>query len=280
MTTPWQQVAAYGGVPVLLHDSVQVFDPRAAGAVVVSGSHTGGPASLHGAAIGARALIGNDAGGGKDGAGTAGLGEVERYRVAAAAVAHDSARIGDGEDTYRHGVISLVNRWAAESGVRPGQPAATGARLLAGWDPGPDRELPDAGEAHRTIVYREQPLRIVAVDSASQIGPELVGAIVFTGSHGGAVGGVGVKAAVAAAFFNDAGVGKDSAGQSRLPIMDTLGIPGATVSNDTARIGYGDETYRSGVLSAVNEAAVKAGLTVGMPAREAGDVLMLVLRDG
>jgi hypothetical protein len=62
----------------------------------------------------------------------------------------------------------------------------------------------------------------------------------------GAAGGVGVKAPVAAAFFNDAGVGKDEAGLSRLPLLDRMGIPGMTVSSDSARIGFGDETYRRG----------------------------------
>ena len=103
--------------------------------------------------------------------------------------------------------------------------------------------------------------------------------IVFTGSHGGAVGGVGVRHRVAAAVFNDAGGGKDEAGMSRLPLLDEMGIPAATVSNSSARIGFGDETYERGVLSAVNRTAEVLGVTVGMTSREAADLLVAALKE-
>jgi hypothetical protein len=266
---PWRPVAEYPGGVVLLHDSIQVFDDRAAGAVIVTGSHMGTPASLFGAATGAKGLLGNDAGGGRDDAGVGGLAALEPYSVAAVAVAHTSARIGDGQDTYDNGVVTAVNRWAAEVGVTPGMPAARAAELLTGWQPPADRPLPTVEEGHTTTVHRAETPRVLAVDSASQIGPGMEHDIVVTGSHGGAVGGVGVRARVAAAFFNDAGVGKDDAGVSRLPLLDDMGIPGVTVSKDSARIGFGDETYRHGVVSSVNEAAAAAGVRVGMTVQAA-----------
>ncbi len=277
MSVPWSEVARVDGVAVTVHDSIQVYDPRAAGAVAISGSHTGVPASTFGAAQGVIALIGNDAGGGKDDAGIAGLAALESYGVATAAVDHDSARIGDGRDTYENGIVSAVNRFAASVGVRPGMRASDAALLLATWRPPADRELPTADEAHHVEVFRGRTPRIVAIDSASQITPEFAEDIVFTGSHGGAVGGVGVRHRVGAAFFNDAGIGKDDAGTSRLPLLDRDGIPGATIDYLSACIGFGAESYEHGVLSRVNEAAERLGLTVGMPSPEAGRLLVEAL---
>jgi uncharacterized protein YunC (DUF1805 family) len=275
---PWRVIASYEGGDVYLHDSVQVFDERAEGGVVVTGSHMGTPACLFGASTGAKALMGNDAGGGRDSAGTSGLEALEQYDVAAVAVSHDSARIGDGPDTYDHGVVSRANRWAAEVGVEPGMAAAEAARLMASWQPRTDRQRPAADAGHHTTVYRSAAPRVIAVDSASQIVPGLDEVIVFTGSHGGAVGGVGVRHPVAAAVFNDAGGGKDGAGMSRLPLLDDMGIPAATVSSSSARIGFGDETYERGVLSAVNGSAEALGITVGMTARQAADILVRAVK--
>ena len=77
------------------------------------------------------------------------------------------------------------------------------------------------------------------------------------------------EADVFAAFFNDAGGGKDGAGWSRLPALDARGIASATVSCHTARIGDGRSTYETGVLSRVNEVARRLELREGMTAREA-----------
>ncbi|MBC8022923.1 MAG: hypothetical protein H7Y14_07375, partial [Burkholderiales bacterium] len=72
-----------------------------------------------------------------------------------------------------------------------------------------------------------------------------------------------------AAFFNDAGGGKDGAGFGRLPALDERGIATATVSNNTARIGDGRSTYETGVVSRLNETALRLELREGMSAREA-----------
>src|SRR5207302_1281456 len=77
-------------------------------------------------------------------------------------------------------------------------------------------------------------------------------AIVLTGSHGGLLGGrpeTALKYEVRAAFYNDAGIGIDEAGVSRLPALDDRGIAAATVSAATARIGEARSTYEDGILS-------------------------------
>jgi hypothetical protein len=64
-------------------------------------------------AVAARLYVFNDAGVGKDGAGIAALAELERDGIAAATVAHDSARIGEARDALDAGGVSQLNAPAA-----------------------------------------------------------------------------------------------------------------------------------------------------------------------
>ena len=58
-----------------------------------------------------------------------------------------------------------------------------------------------------------QPAPILTADSITRIGPEAKGAVVVNGSHGGVYAAyVAAKLGVAAAIFNDAGIGRDEAG--------------------------------------------------------------------
>ncbi|HVE50542.1 MAG TPA: hypothetical protein VNG69_13120, partial [Casimicrobiaceae bacterium] len=53
--------------------------------------------------------------------------------VAAATVSHQSARIGDADETWRHGVVSQLNDAAREFGLRVGdEVSAAITRLLGG----------------------------------------------------------------------------------------------------------------------------------------------------
>jgi hypothetical protein len=269
MSGPWECALNFGNRRVLLADSSTVFADLEPDDVIVCGSHGGTTAALFAAASGAKAVILNDAGGGKDDAGTSGLAALETLGLAAATVDYQSARIGDGRDTLAAGRISRVNRWAAAAGVRPGDQVAIAAERLARWEAPADRVRPSTPAERESVVLAPGRPRLVAIDSASMIGPAFAGDVVVTGSHGGAVtyagaaAGRGVKAAVAAAFFNDAGVGKDRAGVGRLPLLDRDRIPGGTVDYRSARIGDALDAYASGVLSHVNEAAKALGLEPG-----------------
>ncbi len=111
--------------------------------------------------------------------------------------------------------------------------------------------------------------RVWALDSASLVGPEHAGQIVLLGSHGGLLGGrpeAALKVDALAAVYNDAGIGIDEAGVSRLPALDARGIAAATVAAASARIGDGLSTYRDGVLSRVNATAAALGAAPGMGA--------------
>ncbi len=61
------------------------------------------------------------------------------------------------------------------------------------------------------------------MDSNGDVHAEDTGHIIVTGSHGGLLGGkpeTAVKHPVFAAVYNDAGIGIDDAGISRLPVLD------------------------------------------------------------
>lgn len=282
---PWECALKFGNSRVLLADSSTVFADLDSEDVIVCGSHGGTTAALFAAASGVKGMILNDAGGGKDGAGTSGLAALEPLGLAAATVDYQSARIGDGRDTLVAGRISRVNRWAAAAGVRPGDAVAIAAERLARWKAPSDRVRPPTPAEREPVVLAPGRPRLVAIDSASMIGPAFVGDVVVTGSHGGAVtytgaaAGRGVKAAVAAAFFNDAGIGKDRAGVGRLPLLDRDRIPGGTVGHQSARIGDALDAYESGVLSHVNEAAKALGFERGQRLRDGLQELIARLGD-
>jgi hypothetical protein len=105
---------------VVLVDSVSFLRATDRGAVVVSASHGGSSAGLHAKTVGPGLIGFNDAGGGKDDAGIAGLSLLDADGVAAFAVGHQTARIGDAADHWEAGTVTAVNSTASEAGLRPG----------------------------------------------------------------------------------------------------------------------------------------------------------------
>src|SRR5579863_7637994 len=255
--------------PIVTADSITRVAGEAAGAVVVNASHGGVYAAYLAARLGAAAAIFNDASVGRDDAGIGGLAYLRDLGIPAATVGHDTARIGDGADMLARGIISHANPLAMALGVRPGMACADAAAALTRAAPA-HRMPPPALEA-AFLLERDTP-QVWALDSASLVAPEHREAIVVTGSHGGLLGGrpeTALKYDVRAAFYNDAGIGIDEAGVSRLPALDRRGIAAATVSAASARIGDARSTYEDGVLSRVNAQAAALGLTPNMTAREA-----------
>ncbi len=258
---------------IVLRDSVTATEPGDLGCVMVTGSHGGVYAVNLAARAGVRAAIFNDAGPGKDRAGVAGLDYLQGLGQGlglAAAVAHESARIGDAGDAWARGVVSAVNDLAAALGCAIGQPCAEAARALRAATP-PARIPPKAAEAVTLLLDRPGEPEVWALDSAALVGPEHGGQVLLIGSHGGLPGGdpaaaLGVPAL--AAVFHDAGIGIDEAGVGRLPALDARGIAGATVAAASALIGVGRSTYADGVISRVNETAAGWGGRAGMTAIE------------
>lgn len=264
--------------PIVTADSITRIGPEeAAGAVVVNASHGGVYAAYLAAKLGVAAAIFNDAGVGRDAAGIGGLDYLQALGIAAATVGHATARIGDGADMLARGRITHANALAAALGVRPGMSCHDAASALQQAEAA-KREPPEAIEGAFLLEGDDPP--VWALDSASLVAPEHRDAIVLTGSHGGLLGGrpeTALKYDVRAAFYNDAGIGIDEAGISRLPALDGRGIPAGTVSTASARIGDARSTYEDGILSRVNVRAAALGLAPGMTARDAVDLLRRVL---
>lgn len=259
---------------ILAAESVTELGLAARGAVLVVGSHAGLIAACLGAQAGAHALILNDAGVGMDGAGIAGLAYLQGFGMAGAAVAHTSARVGDGADSLARGVISHFNAVAAQAGVRAGMSAREAAALLAAQDTTPGTPPPYSDGRSRITELRG--VEVWALDSVGKLVENDDGRILLIGSHGALHGGRpdsalnlhGRPVAARAALFNDAGVGIDAIGITRLPELARRGIPAATVACMSARIGEGRSMWESGVLSHVNPLAAEQGARPGHSARE------------
>jgi hypothetical protein len=252
---------------ILVADSVTRLGPEHVSAVLIAGSHGGVYAACLAARAGLRAVILNDAGVGLDQAGIAGLAYLDGYGMAAATIGHDSARIGDGADMARRGIVSHVNAAAARLGCAPGQACRAVAERLA-VAPLPTARPPAMEETRHLFWAAPGGIKIWALDSASLVRPEDAGHIVLVGSHGGGPPANALKADCRAAIFNDAGIGIDGAGIARLKVLDGRDIAAATVSAASARIGDGRSMWESGIVSAVNDRAAAAGGSVGMTVQD------------
>jgi len=115
------EVAHGPGGRVLVMGSITQVGAEDAGALVVTASHGGVSSGEFALEVPLQGAFFNDAGVGKDGAGIAALDMLQARGVAAATVSHLSARIGDCQDTWEHGVVSHANARALELGIVPGQ---------------------------------------------------------------------------------------------------------------------------------------------------------------
>ena len=238
-----------------------ITDASSSDDIVITGSHGG----LYPAAIASnwqmRAVVFNDAGLGLENAGVAGVMALEKIGMAVAASDSQSCCIGSATDTLERGVIKIANSIALDLGVSPGMPVADSLKHLMDA-PKPYGKLPMIQEARKqtTLPGLDSPIRLL--DSASLICSEDEGEIVITGSHGGLVGGDplrALKARAKVAVFNDAGVGIDQAGITRLPILNETGIAAVTVDCQSARIGDAGSALETGLISHTNKIAENIG---------------------
>jgi hypothetical protein len=188
-----------------------------------------------------------------------------RFGVAAAAVSHMSARVGDTADMLARGVISRANGPAEALGITAGMKVTEAAELFLAAPL--HVAAPDPVEEARVVLRPDGAVRpLVLIDSASLVLAEDAGAVVVTGSHGGLVGGdpaMALRAPGFAAAFNDAGIGIDQAGIARLAALEVRGIAAITVAAASARIGEARSTFENGVVSAANPTALRWGAVVG-----------------
>ena len=257
---------------IVVADSVTALPAQARGAVLVTGSHGGLVAARYASSAGVRSAMFNDAGRGKDDAGIAGIVALDDVGMAAAAVAHTSARIADAADTLARGIVSFVNAHCAALGVVAGLRCDEAAERLRRAEP-PSGRLPPPRESRVTLVERRRgQAAIVGLDSIGAVEPQDAGTVLVIGSHGALHGrdpASALRVAAAGAFFHDAGGGCEDAGYSRLPVLDGRGIAAATVDHRSARIGDARSMWMTGMLSRVNGAAASRGISIGMRVDEA-----------
>ena len=249
---------------VQLADSITKLGTQFRGTVLVAGSHGGSYCGYLAALAGLRGVIFNDAGVGLDNAGIGALDYLQRLGMAAATVAHTSARIGDGTDMLARGQISHCNATASSLGCVVGQSCRDAAEVMQ-QGTAFEGDAPTYLETRKLL--RDAPVRVIACDSASLVKANDVDAIIITGSHGGRLAGrpgYGLAVQARGAVFNDAGVGVDMAGIQRLEILDRNATPAVTVDAMTARIGDARSAWENGIISHINKQATKRGVTVGM----------------
>jgi hypothetical protein len=260
------------GIAVI--STVTKLAPEHRGAVVIGASHGGIYAGYLAAKAGCRGVILHDAGVGKDRAGIGSLDYLAKLGMPAATVGHLSACIGNGLDMAENGTISHVNAPAAALGCRPGQPTLDCAQAMRAHAAAMT-EAPTYAEGR--FLLRDGARKVWGVDSASLVRPEDDGQIVVTASHGALLDGKpdsALRVKAFAALFNDACVGKDRCGISRLPALDAAGVASATVDGMSACIGNARSAWESGVISHVNDTARRLGGAAGQSVQALVSVLL------
>ncbi|MCW5653790.1 hypothetical protein [Hydrogenophaga sp.] len=267
------------------HGRVLVFDsatyvesyvasaPGTIGDVVVNASYSGVLCARMVMSAKPSAVIGLDCAIGKDGAGIAGLWYYEALGVPSAAVDVMTAEMGNGSDLYDNGIVSRVNDAAQALGIEPGMKASDVARYFQTREKKPAVFEP----TRRRVIHTASNGRsIVCTDSIAYALPEDKNRnVLCTAGHTGrSVIGYFRDYRPWAFICSDGGVGKNDSGVSALEAVEPDGIPGASVSALTARMGDGQSTYFDGVISACNQPARDKGVKVGQTAKEAALLLL------
>jgi hypothetical protein len=221
-----------------------------------------------------RASIAVDCGIGPAGASIAGLWYLEALNLPAAVADVSTVRLGDGADLYQRGVISYVNRPAADCGVRAGMPVTEAAALLLDGDPGSPRAAEVTNRT--TVLTGEHGRQVVCADSIAFGLPEDRGTnVLVTAGHTGRSAVPYLTRFSPLGFIcSDGGGGRDASGTAGLALVEPLGLAGAAVDARRARMGDGLSTWRDGVISARNRGADAAGVRVGMSCQEAARLLL------
>ncbi|WP_249869701.1 hypothetical protein [Oceanobacillus saliphilus] len=241
--------------------------------VVLGASFAGVPTGVLPLRQGAKGWIAHEAGPGKDEAGIGGLMIADEYSVPAAAIATMEARVGDGA-TLLTGSVSRCNNAAKALGVTPGQSGEEAAHLMLKGKPGRQIDLSNRVDEETHSVDTPDG-KVCLCWSTSRVVGEHPDDVFCVASHGGKTMALyALEINPKGVICNDAGKGKDNSGVEGLWELDNHGIMAATVSTDSARIGYPMETYENGVISAVNKTAEAKGIQVGQTAKEAAKLML------
>lgn len=227
-----------------------------------------------------RGVIGHDGSIGKDGAGIQGLFYLEALGMPAAVAEGQSAELGNGRDLYENGVVSRFNVLAEQCGVRRGMRIREASDLLLVNNP---TDITPGTKIRRQVVEVSDTGRgIVVTDSIIFALPEdREKNVLVTAGHTGTSGASFLLEFRPWGFIcSDGGGGKNDSGTAGLAIVDAYGLAGASVSAHTAVIGDAFSTYEEGIIAACNASASRRGVRVGMPAKDAAQLLLAEVSSG
>lgn len=261
---------------VVVADSLSYFEHEPwLNDVVLGASFAGAPTGAMPMRPGVKAWIAHEGGPGKDNAGSGGLALADRFGVPAASIATMEAGLSEGM-TLVTGHVRQVNKAAEALGVRVGMTGGEAGKLMLKAPKG--RAINFDGIVDEAVheVVSTASGKIYAVWSFSRVEGEHPNDVFCVASHGGKVmAQYALRARPKGLIANDAGIGLNRTGISGLDAVEELcGIPAATVSTDSARIGDALSTYNDGVISAANKSAEALGVKEGMRASEAAALML------
>lgn len=246
--------------------------------VIIGASHGAEAATQLAVAVRPRGIIAHDACAkvGKDQGGAAGLALLDQYLIAGATVDGMSARMSDPVDMFECGIISFVNESAKRLGIQPGISTKEAAMMMLNKNP---PFLPCPRTQH--LVHDSQDGKVFALDTVRYVDDRIQNSVLCMGSHSSPLmprylASYGVE--LSGVITNDCGPGKDEIGTAGLPDLDKAGIPGATVSVASAKVGDARSTYHDGIISSVNDVARGVGVREGQSAVEAAALMLKARR--
>ncbi len=272
---------------IALLDSLGDLQPNNTSPVLVCGSHCGGNRDLarHVKNCHVNAVFLNNAGVGKNYAGIKGLSHYEAENVLACAVDHNSAEIGISSDTWKYGIISHTNSLAEKSGIAIGDSvkeavtklqnsstlsASTQKYLDQDTQINEEKEISNKVDLKKQITTQVDGLSVIVTDSITFLNENNAGDVVVCGSHGGlSAGEYAQKYHIKAVFFNDAGIGKNSAGVKSLESLSSVGILACTVDCMSAEIFNGQDILDNGIITVCNQLAMSKNIKEKMTVKEA-----------
>lgn len=118
------------GIKITVTDSITFLNEKNAGDIVVCGSHGGVSAGHYAEKHGVKAVFFNDAGIGKNNAGTKSLDSLSEAGILACTVDCMSAEIFNGQDILDNGIISVCNELAKSKNIKEKMTVKEAIRLL------------------------------------------------------------------------------------------------------------------------------------------------------
>jgi len=272
---------------IILLDSLGDLQPNNASPILVCGSHCGdnGTFARKLKNCHVKAVFLNNAGIGKNMAGISGLSHYEVENILACAVDHNSAEIGVARDTWESGIISHTNTMAEDAGIQIGDSIKKAvAKIINIIDKASLIQKNKSFESHineekensckvdlkKQIQTQIDGVSITVTDSITFLNESNAGDIVVCGSHGGvSAGHYAQKHRIKAVFFNDAGIGKNSAGVKSLESLSDAGILACTVDCMSAEIFNGQDILDNGIITVCNQLAKSRNIKEKMTVKEA-----------